>query len=73
VIVPACRALRSFPGDNGCGRHITRLVADRRSPAAIKEVVHRQDVEGTTTDIMITNTKGLGGNEAFGQTGSAAP
>jgi hypothetical protein len=37
----------------------------------IKEVVHRQDVEGTTTDIMITNTKGLGEFESFGQTGSA--
>jgi prophage tail gpP-like protein len=35
---------------------------------AIKEVVHRQSTgEGTTTDVMITNSKGLGALEAYGQ------
>jgi len=34
----------------------------------IKEVILRQSsAEGTTTDIVITNKKGLGGFEGFGQ------
>jgi hypothetical protein len=33
----------------------------------IKEVIHRQSTaDGTTTDIMITNPRGLGGEPLYG-------
>jgi prophage tail gpP-like protein len=45
-----------------------RLIPEGSQQFIIKEIVHRQSVaEGTTTDVMITNSLGLGGNEAYGQ------
>jgi hypothetical protein len=43
------------------------LIPEGTAQFLIKEVVMRQSgAEGSTTDIMITNALGLGGNEAFG-------
>jgi prophage tail gpP-like protein len=43
------------------------LVPEGTLQLVIKEVVHRQSgAEGSTTDIMLTNENGLGGNEKFG-------
>jgi prophage tail gpP-like protein len=43
------------------------LIPEGSAQFIIREIVHRQSsAEGTTTDVMITNPKGLGGFEAFG-------
>jgi prophage tail gpP-like protein len=43
------------------------LIPENTMQFVIKEIIHRQSsAEGTTTDIMLTNKNGLGGNAAYG-------
>jgi prophage tail gpP-like protein len=43
------------------------LIPEGSMEFIIKEVIHRQSsAEGTTTDVMLTNPLGLGGNESYG-------
>ena len=47
------------------------LIPEGSMQFIIKEVVHRQSsAEGTTSDITLTNSQGLGGYESYGNTGT---